>query len=125
MLRRKADFDAIGRHEADLLDYGTQTLNRIDGVRLIGTASNRDAIGARVRLTAGTRTQIREVAAGSSYLGQNDIRLHFGLGPLSMAERVEIQWPSGKSETLQTVAANQILTVREGAGLVARLPLAR
>jgi hypothetical protein len=94
-------------------------------LRLIGTASNRDAVGARVRLTAGSRTQIREVAAGSSYLGQNDIRLHFGLGPLSMVERVEIQWPSGKSETLQTVAANQILTVREGAGLVSRVPLAR
>ena len=94
-------------------------------VRLIGTASNRDAIGARVRLTAGARTQIREVSGGSSYLGQNDIRLHFGLGSSSMVDRVDIQWPSGKTETLQTVAPNQILTVREGAGLVSRVPLAR
>ena len=94
-------------------------------VRLIGTASNRDAIGARVRLTAGSRTQIREVSGGSSYLGQNDIRLHFGLGSSSMVDRVEIQWPSGKTETLQTLAANQILTVREGAGLISRVPLAR
>jgi hypothetical protein len=94
-------------------------------IRLIGTTSNRDAIGARVRLTTGARVQTREVAAGSSYLGQNDMRLHFGLGAAATVDRLEIRWPAGKTETIETVAANQILTVREGSGVVSRAPLAR
>ena len=110
---------------ADLLRNDGTGLGNALLVRLIGTTSNRDAIGARARLTAGSRTQTREVAAGSSYLGQNDMRLHFGLGPQTMVDRLEIRWPNGKTETVQNIAANQILTVREGAGLVANAPLAR
>ena len=87
-------------------------------VRLIGTQSNRDGVGARLRLTTGTRTQIREVKAGSSYLGQNDLRQHFGLGPNQRVDRLEIRWPSGRVEVLQGIAANQIATVREGEGVV-------
>ena len=69
-------------------------------VRLIGKQSNRDGIGARLRLTTGPRTQMREVKAGSSYLGQNDLRLHFGLGAATLAERLEVRWPSGRDEVL-------------------------
>ena len=94
-------------------------------VKTIGTQSNRDGIGARVRLTVGARTQIRDVKAGSSYLGQNDMRLHFGLGSAATAERLEVQWPSGQTEVIQNVAANQILTMKEGQGVVSRTPFTR
>ena len=89
-------------------------------LRLIGTDSNRDAIGARLRLTAGSRTQVREVTSGSSYLGQNDPRVHVGLGTATMVERVEIRWPSGRMEVLEQLAAGHLVVSREGAGIVAR-----
>ena len=102
---------------ADLLrndsDHGNALL-----VRLIGKQSNRDGVGARLRLTTGTRTQIREVKAGSSYLGQNDMRQHFGLGTNQRADRLEIRWPSGRVDVLQGVLANQIISVREGEGII-------
>jgi hypothetical protein len=94
-------------------------------IRTIGTHSNRDGIGARIRVTTGTRTQIRDVKAGSSYLGQNDLRLHFGLGAATMAERLEVQWPSGQTEVIQNVAANQIVTIKEGHGIVSRTPFTK
>ena len=94
-------------------------------VRLIGKQSNRDGIGARLRLMAGTRTQIREVKAGSSYLGQNDLRQHFGLGAASRADRLEVRWPSGRTDVANDVAADQVITLREGEGIVSRVPFAR
>jgi enediyne biosynthesis protein E4 len=94
-------------------------------VLLIGTASNRDAIGARATLTAGGVTRVREVTSGSSYLAQNDLRLHFGLGDAARAEKLEIRWPSGKVESLTNLDADQIVTVREGQGIVARLPFTK
>ena len=83
-------------------------------LKLIGTRSNRDAIGARVTVTTGSLTQIREVRSGSSYLSQNDMRLHFGLGEHRRVDRVEIRWPSGLKELLEGVKANQSLTLVEG-----------
>ena len=83
-------------------------------LKLIGTRSNRDAIGARVKVTAGNLTQIREVRSGSSYLSQNDMRLHFGLGKHRQINRIEIHWPSGLQEQLEAIEANQILTLVEG-----------
>ena len=94
-------------------------------LKLIGTASNRDAIGARVTATAGSRTQVREVVSGSSYLAQNDLRAHFGLGTLTSVEEVEIRWPSGRVEMLRNVAANQVITVREGEGTVRQVAFTR
>jgi hypothetical protein len=94
-------------------------------LRLVGTRSNRDAIGARVRLTAGGVTQVREVRAGSSYLGQHDLRVHVGLGTASRIDRLEIRWPSGEAEIVEGTAPGQILTVTEGRGITARTPLAR
>src|SRR6185295_18677293 len=69
-------------------------------VRLVGSRSNRSAIGARLTLTAGTTKAVREVKAGSSYLGQSDLRQHFGLSQAAQADRLEIRWPSGQTETL-------------------------
>ena len=83
-------------------------------LKLIGTRSNRDAIGARVKVTTGNLTQIREVRSGSSYLSQNDMRLHFGLGKHRQTDRIEIRWPSGLRELLEGVEANQTLTLVEG-----------
>ena len=83
-------------------------------LKLIGTRSNRDAIGARVTVTAGNLTQIREVRSGSSYLSQNDMRLYFGLGKHSQVDRIEIRWPSGLQERLEGIELNQTLTLVEG-----------
>jgi len=91
-------------------------------VRLVGRQSNRNGIGARVRLTTGSATQMQEVKAGSSYLGQNDVRVHFGLAQAVQAERLEIRWPSGKTDEVRNVPANSIVTVVEGQGLVKRTP---
>jgi hypothetical protein len=94
-------------------------------VRLRGADSNREAIGARIRLTSGSRAQIRDVKAGSSYLSQNDLRAHFGLGAAARADRIEVLWPSGRMDAVANVAANQIITVEEGRGIAARQPFSR
>ena len=73
---------------------------------MIGTASNRDAVGARVRLTTGGHTQIRDVRTSSGYLSQSDPRLHFGLGPHAVVDRIEISWPSGTVQNLRKIAAD-------------------
>ena len=93
-------------------------------VRTVGTRGNRDGVGAAIRVTAGGRTQIRVVTAGSSYLGQNDLRQHFGLGTATRVERLELRWPSGRTDVIDDVDANLIVVVREGEGIVRRTPLA-
>jgi len=105
----------------ELLRNGTTGGNAIV-LRLVGTTSNRDALGARVSVTAGGRTQVREVKSGNSYLGQSDLRVHVGLGGATAVDRVEIKWPGGRVERLEKPAANQILTVHEGRGITASTP---
>ena len=90
-------------------------------LKLIGTHSNRDAIGARVKVTTGNLTQIREVRSGSSYLSQNDMRLHFGLGKYRQIDQIELRWPSGLQERLEGVETNQALTLVEGSVESSRL----
>jgi hypothetical protein len=85
--------------------------------KLIGTKSNRAAIDARVTIRAGGVKQLSEVRGGGSYLSQNDLRLHFGLGAAKKMETVEIRWPNGKLETLQNLAVDFIYTIVEGAGI--------
>ncbi len=92
--------------------------------KLIGTKSNRAAIGARVTIRGGGVRQVGEVRGGGSYLSQNDLRLHFGLGKAAKIESVEIHWPSGKVETLENVAGDSIYTIVEGAGIRDTQPLA-
>jgi hypothetical protein len=91
--------------------------------KLIGTKSNRAAIGARVTIHAAGVKQFSEVRGGASYLSQNDLRLHFGLGTAKKIESVEIRWPNGKLETLENVAADAIYTVVEGSGIRNTTPL--
>jgi enediyne biosynthesis protein E4 len=82
-------------------------------LKLVGTKSNRSAIGARVVLRSRSRLQVQEVTSQSSYYSHNDQRLHFGLGGDEKAETIEIRWPSGQTETLKNIASNQILTIKE------------
>lgn len=88
-------------------------------VKLIGTRSNRSAIGARVRvLSANGRTQTQEVTSQSSYYSHNDLRLHFGMGAATKADAVEIRWPNGQIEVVKSVGVNQTAVIKEGAGVV-------
>jgi hypothetical protein len=94
-------------------------------VRLVGRTSNREGIGARVRFTSAGRTHLRAVQAGSSYLTHSDVRAHVGLGRADRVERLEVRWPDGRTEVLHDVAANQIVTIREGEGIIGRTPFVR
>jgi len=93
-------------------------------VRTIGTKSNRSGIGARLRCVthpadeSKPHQQIDEVRSGGSYISQNDLRVHFGLGKASRVELLEIRWPSGQLDTLKDVKVNQLIYVKEGEGIV-------
>jgi hypothetical protein len=100
-----------------LLINRSQTTNHAALFHLIGTKSNKSAIGARVTVTAGDLVQFDEVRGGASYLSQNDLRLHFGLGERSVMNTVEIAWPSGKKETYKNLAADFIYTIVEDSGV--------
>lgn len=82
-------------------------------LNLVGTRSNRSAIGARVRLWIGQRVLIQELTSQASYYSSNDPRLHFGLGAAASVDRGEIRWPNGNVQILQKMQANQILTIEE------------
>ena len=90
--------------------------------QLEGTKSNRLALNARVRVTAGRTVQVAEVLSGGSYLSQNDLRLHFGLGEQQKVEKAEVLWPDGKVETLTNLAADRYYSLREGSGVVGSHP---
>ena len=120
-----ADFDNDG--DVDVLVsnvHDTPELYRLDqrqprnwsALQLVGVTSNRSAIGARVKLTAGGATQVSEVRGGGSYYSQNDLRVHFGLGGAASIDRVEVRWPSGREEQWTAVETNRIVTLTEGAG---------
>lgn len=83
-------------------------------LKLVGTKSNRSAIGARVRCVAGKRLQIDEVRSGGSFMSQSDLRIHFGLGKAERVDQLEIFWPSGHVDRFTGLAVNQIMTLREG-----------
>ena len=85
-------------------------------VKLIGTQSNRSAIGARVRCIAGGVTQVQEVRGGGSYMSQNDLRVHFGLAGAAEVDRLQVRWPNGREEEWTGIAADRILALTEGTG---------
>ena len=87
-------------------------------IKLVGTKSNRSAIGARVLARVGSHMQAQEVASQSSYYSSNDPRLHFGLGAARMADQIEVRWPNGRTETLKDVQANRFITIKEGVGVL-------
>jgi len=117
-----ADYDNDGKVDAYLVSLGAPgvLLHNVTAgaghwlaIRLVGTKSNRDGIGAVVEVVANGMKQKSERVAGSGYLSQDDSRLHFGLGGATKAERIIVNWPSGKRQELENVAANQILEIRE------------
>jgi hypothetical protein len=116
-----ADFDNDGDLDIVVSDAGgSPLLLRNDGgnrnhwiaIRARGRESNRFGIGAKVRVTSGGRTQLREINPYGSYLSTSDTRLHFGLGNATLA-RIEIEWPGGKKQSMDSVRAGQILLVDE------------
>ena len=125
------DYDNDGDMDALILNMNDlPSLLRNDGgnaqnwvkIKLIGTKCNRTAIGARVRVVTGTHAQLDEVHSASSVMSQSDLRLHFGLGKAQTVDVIEVKWPTTqKVERLTRVKANQILTVREGSGIVSTM----
>src|SRR5207245_5840942 len=87
-------------------------------IKTVGVRSNRDGIGASVKIVSGDLIQIDEVRSGGSYLSQNDLRLHFGLEKRTKIDLIEVHWPSGAVDKVMNVSANRILTIKEGQGLV-------
>jgi enediyne biosynthesis protein E4 len=88
-------------------------------IKLVGTKCNRTAIGARVRVLTGKHVQMDEVHSGDSVMSQSDLRLHFGLGKVGTVDTIEVKWPTTqKIERFTQVKANQIITIREGDGIV-------
>jgi hypothetical protein len=85
---------------------------------LQGTKSNRLAIGARLKIIAGSMTQTEEIHSGGSYLSQSDLRAHFGLNTATKIDSVEIRWPSGKVETLKNLDVDKFYSALEGQGIV-------
>lgn len=97
----------------ELLRNDAQGLGNWLQVKLVGTRSNRSAIGARAVCVTGTTRQVREVRSGGSYYSQSDLRLHFGLGEADVIDELEIRWPSGQTERIQELQANQLHTIEE------------
>jgi len=101
----------------ELLHAESKSRNNWIKLKLVGTKSNRAGIGARVKCVTADGTQIDEVRSGGSYYSQNDLRVHFGLGKAEKVKSIEIRWPSGQVDRLGEQAANQLIFVKEGAGV--------
>jgi hypothetical protein len=109
-------------HPPTLLINRTPTSGHAALFKLVGSKSNKAAIGARVTVNAGDLMQFNEVRGGSSYLSQNDLRLHFGFGPKTMMDSVEVLWPSGKKEVLKDLPTDFIYTIVEDEGIKQKIP---
>ena len=94
-------------------------------IKLVGTKSNRDGLGATVRVTNGSETQTKMLTSGGSYLSSSELILTFGLGDRAKADAIEIRWPSGQTDQLKDVPADQIITAKESSGIIASTPLAK
>jgi hypothetical protein len=122
------DYDNDGDRDVLVLNMNDPpSLLRNDGgnqnasitLKLIGTSCNRTAIGARVRMVAGSHAQIGEVASGGSVMSQSDLRLQFGLGKAAVADLLEVRWPTTlKVDSFRRVEANQVITIKEGSGII-------
>ena len=99
-----------------LLENQVHSPNHWIAIRTVGTKSNRDGIGARITVKIGSRTLVDEVRSGSSYVSQNDMRVHFGLGPAAKIDWVQIRWLSGVVEQFENVRIDTIQTLKEGSG---------
>jgi hypothetical protein len=112
----------VGAPPSLLLNHNPSANHRVL-FKLIGTKSNKAAIGARITVKVGALVQFGDVRGGASYLSQNDLRLHFGLGGNNKMSEVDIRWPNGEREILRDVAGDFIYTVVEGAGIQQKVAL--
>jgi len=103
-----------------LLVNQVRSPNHWIGIRTVGTKSNRDGIGAALKLTSEGFTQMKQSQGGGGYMSASDPRVHFGLGGRKSIQTLEITWPSGAVEKLANLPVDQIVTVKEGAGIVPR-----
>jgi len=87
-------------------------------IRTVGTRSNRDGIGARISVVTSGRRHVAEVCSGGSYISQNDLRVHIGLGQATRIDRIEIRWPSGLTDEPKDLPVDRFLTIQEGRGVV-------
>jgi enediyne biosynthesis protein E4 len=108
-----------------LLINRTETDNHAVLFKLVGTKSNRAAIGARVTVTCGEWVQFNEVRSGTSYFSQNDLRLHFGLGQNTIMNKVEVSWPSGQKDVYENLPADFIYTLVEGSTISEKAPFSK
>jgi hypothetical protein len=122
------DLDNDGNEEIVIVNMGEgpSLLNNVgpragNSLLVRSVTSGRDAIGARVTVTASGRKQIDEVRSGGSFISQNDFRLHFGLGKATVAD-VSVRWLDGKVESFRGVTAGQIVTIEEGKGITHKQP---
>ena len=117
-----ADYDLDG--DIDILvtnSNASPRLLRNDGgnrnnwfqIQLYAKNSSSDAIGARVKMTTGKLTQVREVKSGDGYLSQRELKLHFGIGKHQIIDKIEVHWVSGAKQTVESVTANQVLVLKE------------
>ncbi len=109
----------------DLIRHARKNANHSILIKAVGTKSNRDGIGAEVRVVSGGLVQYDEVRSGGSYLSSSDLRVHFGLGAARKIDRLEVRWPSGVKESIQNPPVDSILVLKEGAGLVEAKPFRR
>ena len=100
-----------------LQNEGDKT-NRWINIEFAATAGTPLAIGTRVKVTAGGISQVEEIRSGGSYLSQNDLRVHFGLGKAAKVDSVEVRWPSGRTETIRDLAADRFYAIKESSGVV-------
>ena len=102
-----------------LLENQLHSPNHWMAIRTVGTKSNRDGIGAKITVKVGNRLFVDEVRSGSSYISNNDMRVHFGLGAATKIDSVQIRWPSGLTEQFGNVSVDRINTLKEGSGTAA------
>ena len=110
----------VGERPTVLLNTSVNQ-NQSVTLKLVQTKGNRQAIGARAMLRTARHSYIQEVEAGASYLSQNDLRLHFGLGQGEKIESVEVRWTNGETEAVTGVTPNHVLTITQGKGVTASL----
>jgi hypothetical protein len=117
-----ADYDNDGRVDAYLVNLGAQgtLLHNVSpdsghwiAVKLVGSKSNRDGIGARLEIVAGSKRWTAERVAGSGYLSQDDTRVHFGLGAVTQVDKIAIHWPDGRDQVVEKPALDRVITVEE------------
>jgi hypothetical protein len=107
-----------------LLRCDSRTANNWIKIKTFGSKSNRSGIGARLKCVTRLpgenkpHEQIDEVRSGGSYISQNDLRVHFGLGKAEKVDLLEIRWPSGQVDTLKDIKPNQLVFIKEGEGVV-------